>query len=532
MNLRTVSASRRLAYALIGVVVFAVLCGAFLPASAERLGPVWISMTFQTLAWAFCMALVVRRDPSSVPRFSDPGVLIQLAFFLYFLYPSVEWCHNRILPYSRGVDIPPETVDTLFWLHGLFMLVIIGAYSLAAGRKTPFRIQLNRRSFPSAWIWYLTPMLPLAFECLSRIGTGGSLLADSSYSERWVSLHSRVAEARYVGGAGYLLEQIFSKLEYFLIIAQGIGGGLLLVRAAARRKHQFATLIAIAGVTGLQLLVVSGARSPFLISFLISLALADYLVGLSWRHAGPILLVGLLAFEFLGYYRMFIEGSVAERISNAYSYIAATKESEISVEFGAMLPKETVALRLFADSREGVQYFVRSLLGVMPAQLIAEKASWQSTQRLLSDEMIGAESAAGGGVAGTAIGDGYRFLGVFGIVISAAILGAMFGFAQRWVNTDIRRYQGPVLLKAALCASLCGFAYTVVRSGLDEIFPFFCYYLLIPWLLAIPHRKTLRSWLRPMPVRLPPPLPSPPAPMLFEPATYDLYEWESSHESA
>lgn len=528
MKKRTISERRRLANGIIGALAAAVLCWAFLPAQTERIGPVWMSMTFQTLAWAFCMAVVVRRDPSSVPRFSDPGMLIQLAFFLYFLYPSVEWCHSRILPYSRGADIAPEVAGILFWLHGVFMLAAIGAYALSAGRKRFFRIQINRRDFPSAWIWYLAPMLPLAFECVSRVLTGGSLIADSSYSDRWVNLHSRVAEARYVGGAGYLLEQIFSKLEYFFIIAQGIGGGLLLVRAAARRKYEFATLIAIVGVTGIQLLVVSGARSPFLISFLISLALADYLMGLRWRHVGPILLMGLLAFEFLGYYRMFIEGSIAERITNAYTYVTTTKESEVSVEFGAMLPKEAVALRLFADSKEGIQYFVRSILGVMPAQLVTEKASWQSTQRLLSDEMIGAESAAGGGVAGTSIGDGYRFLGVFGIVISAIILGVMFGSAQRWVNADIRRHQGPILLKAALCAGLCGFAYTVVRSGLDEIFPFFCYYLVVPWLLAIPHRKTLRSWLRPMPVLIPFPM----APVLFEHSAPELPQWESYPESA
>jgi hypothetical protein len=221
---------------------------------------------------------------------------------------------------------------------------------------------------------------------------------------------------------------------------------------------------------------------------IITLVFADLAIGpIPLKLVAPVILAGMFGFMLLGYYRTVRDLGVVEAARVSYQRFGEHTESDNAGEFTSMLPKEALVLELFEGApKEGFQYLWTNVLMLVPSQLVPQKLQWSSTAAILAQRLLGSSAAAmGSGVAGTMIGDGYRFAGVAGVPILACLLGAIMGTVHRWLFGMKTRGSNLTFLKAMLVCGFYGFTFGVLRNSLGETFVYIVYGIVIPyWFLT------------------------------------------------
>ena len=460
-----------------------------------------IAFGFQLACWAGSMILIIYRNPYPELRVSDPGLLYLFWCALYLILPSIFWLLGAAIPWAEYVthDLAVE----LLWMHGVFIACLIGGYLAARPTEgVPVRVDVGR--LPSGWVLFLVPLVPLAVEVFFRMASGGGILPDRTYGENWFDLYEGVQASRGAGGLGYVWTQILSKTIYYPILIQGVGLGLIMAQFFGKKRFQAGTLIFIGAVILAMILLGSGARSGYIMVFLVGLILADLLTGpIPWRYLLVALVAGLAVFEFLGLYRAYRDLPFNVALSDTLEHYLS---SDIPVlgEFTAMFSKEALVLQYVRDSGgiEGVNYLYQQFLALFPSQLIPVKMTWITTGDLASRELLGASYFAGGGVAGAMIGDCYRFAGTIGAPLMATLLGAVTGWTQRWLMSRSVPTGKTNLLRVALWACFLGWAFGIIRSDLNGLLVLLLYSCLLPLLLLtilLPMGKgKIRTWIVPL----------------------------------
>jgi hypothetical protein len=442
-----------------------------------------LALLLQISTWTVAMALMAKRSGNSI-RLSDPGVLVLAMAALYLIYPSVVWMKTQTLV---GVSITYETASLLFVLHSLFIIAFAASYiCIAPRRRNQVKLDLGR--LPSGSSWLLIPAGILVVNIAIRLAGGGSLFPTTNYGTNWYELQAEILASRSQGGLGYILTQISSKTYFYPWVIQGVAGGLMLARAIALRKRTHLTLLLLGALAAAVVLFGDGGRSPGLIIMIITLVFADLVVGpLSLKLVALVVLAALFGFVLLGYYREVRDLGVGEATRVAYESVGENTEADNAGEFTGMLAKEALVLELFeGEPKEGFQYLWQSALGLVPSQLVPQKLQWSSTAAILAQRLLGSSAAAmGSGVAGTMIGDGYRFAGVAGVPILACLLGAIMGTVHRWLFGMKTRGSNLTFLKAMLVCGFYGFTFGVLRNSLGETFVYIVYGIVIPyWFLT------------------------------------------------
>lgn len=454
----------------------------------DRVDGTYGPMAFQLAAWAVATSISVIRVGSF--RVSEPILLFQIFALLYFIYPSIMWTLGRNPAY---VVADPGAASFVFLLHGVFDLAFVGAFCSTSAPSKIRNQQVAPHVLPNAWPLFLIPVVPVVWEVFTRVLAGGSILPNASYAENWFMLTERINAARGAGGALYLIAQFYSKLQYYLVMMQGVGAGILLVRARVTRKGEARALIMIAGVLGASLLLGIGARHYVLTSLVIAFVTADLLARpVSLRLLIPVLGSAMILFEFYGYYRVQREGGLQERVALAYNDLTSPASTEVMVdEFGLMLSKEILCVQLFANNHVGPAYLLQLLLSGVPSQILPEKLNWTHTYDILDNTMLGHQAELGAGVAGTSIGDGYRFGGVGGVISVGIVLGFIYGKMERILNSGFRpQIEGPPLLKVFLIAGNYGLLFGAFRNDLEDAVLTLMYYFLGPLIvLRLVHKK-------------------------------------------
>jgi hypothetical protein len=465
--------------------VVTIACGLFFYTAAtappELFSRVQVAFGVQLAVWAVCLIAGAHFSPGKTLRISNPVVLTVCLGTLYLIYPSIVWCRGDRIPYN--VEIDPEMASQLFILHALFFAgFTIGYAFLAPAVRADKRIDVQGIAPP--WRLFFLAMTPLALTTLVRVASGGGLLSQVNYGDQWIDTQANLAAARASGGIQYLLLQLQSKTWFYPIIAQGTAGGILLARALTSTKHYvWPRLSLICGAAIVMILLGDGGRSPTIVYVLVALIVCDTIAGpLPWRIIFPLAAGGLLFFFFAGYYRTYKNIGLSEAIQLIAEDYRHDQGSETAAEFTSMLAKEALTIQLMDQSgSDGSVYVIRSVLGVLPSQLVPGKLTWRPTADILSEEMLGPIAQSGAGVAGTSVGDGYRFWGPAGVFLLAGIFGAIFGRIQAWGIRGVGPQNSPALLRLGLMAGLIGFSYLLIRSSLGELLTFVVYAGVIPW---------------------------------------------------
>jgi hypothetical protein len=258
---------------------------------------------------------------------------------------------------------------------------------------------------------------------------------------------------------------------------QGVAIALFLGKFGRRLKGQVGVLLACGAFTISTTWLMSGARSPAIIVILIAVIYVDLIgVRLRWSVLLPGVVVMTVLFVFLGYMRSYRDSSISDAATSAYSAMMSDSEEQNASEFTDMLSKEIAAHEMYADqSPTGFQYIYESVLAVVPSQLLPSKLNWEQTDQLLASKFLGGNTAAGGGVAGTMIGDCFRFAGSYGVVILPAILGFILATVERWAYKG-----GPSMMKLALAAGFYGMSFIFIRSSLGEVIITCVYGVIVP----------------------------------------------------
>lgn len=458
-------------------------------------------MIVQITVWTAATVWIVRRNGNFL-RFSEPAAIVLMFAFLYLIYPSMLWMRTGTLAFGVSMDL--QTASSLFFLHALFLTGFSVAYVLAAAEALP-RGDLVVAQWPTGHLLFATAICVFMIAVGVRVATGGGLIPNANYSEMWFEGQGNVLRSRSVGGGNYILAQLGSKTYMYPWIVQGVGGGLILARALRRGRGEMAATLLVALFAAAIAVLGSGARSPAVIVMLITFAFADFVAGpVPLRLTVPLIIVGALGFMFLGYFRAYRNLGVEEAIRVAHETFSDNSEVSNAGEFTGMLAKEAAVFEMFKDGpREGPTYFWRSVLDLLPSQVAPQKLSWVATSDLLSEKFLGtAMAAAGAGVAGTTIGDGYRSGGPIGVLSLGAVLGALLGCVQRWLTREFReKNTGSAFLKYALVAGYYGFTFCFVRSPLSEALMYLVYGLAVPYIVLSTVLRSPKSWLLATPVR-------------------------------
>ena len=461
--------------------------------------PASLAFGFQLACWAGAFVLLNHRNPHPELRVSDPGLLYLFWCALYLILPTIFWLCGAKIPWEE--HITTDLGIELLWLHGIFIITIIGCYLAACpGKGIPLKIDVNR--LPSGWVLFLAPIVLLIAEVLLRVAAGGSILPERTYGDTVEAYFDAHQTALGTGGLGYVWFQVRSKVIYYPVLIQGIGLGLIISRSFGGRRYPWHTL-AFVGIVILAMIVFgSGARSGFIMVFLVGLILADLLVGpIPWRYLLLAIVPGLVLFELLGYYRVYRDLPLDIAISDTMeAYL--TSDIPVLGEFTGMLSKEALVLQYVRDNRgiEGLNYLYQQFLALIPSQLVPWKLSWEPTGNLTSRELLGRGFFTGGGAAGTIIGDSFRFLGTLGVPLLAAILGGITGWTQRWLMSHSLTTGKTSLLRLGIWASFLGWAFGIIRNDLGNMLVLLLYSCAIPLLVLtlILSKGRLSIWVEPL----------------------------------
>lgn len=456
----------------------------------------------QIVTWAACVAMTVMRTPSGRLRVSDPTVVALALGAIYLVYPSIVWCQGEPLPFRT--EISSQSASYLFELHSLFFVGLTAGYAVATPRHVR-EVVIEMATLPTPWLLFAVGVLPAILSAGGRLLNGESLISAVAYSSEWSQTMSRVGDARVSGGLSYLFVQLIGKTFFYPIVSLGLAWGLLWSRTAGRTiLARLAPISLIGASAAVVLFLGNGSRSPAIISGLIALVLLDLLSGKSeWRMILPLGAATLGCFYVLGYYRVHRDLGLTDALERGYQEYRVSDASQAAAEFTCMLEKEALMIDIARDTGyEWATYVTRNVLAIVPSQLVPAKATWVITRDLLSARFLG-KSAEGGasGVAGTTVGDGYRFGGPIGVFLLAGLFGMIFGGARIWALTSMPAHSGPVLLRVAIFSGFAGFTYLFIRSDLAEVLICVVYLILIPWAVFGFVLRSRSAWLSSAPLR-------------------------------
>lgn len=438
-------------------------------------------MTFEICVWAISMVVVVSRDPLKSIRISNPCILFLLWSAGYLVYPSIIWYQGKPIIYAYYLTTSIGLLAV--WFHGLFILGFVSAYLLLAWHCEQSYLGLENWVFPPRRLLYLIASVPLVLIIFWYYVTYGTLLPTVSYDEVWLAVQSYAQLTRSQGGLAYLWVQIVSKVVYYPLVIQGVAGALILIHTVISGKRDTLPLAFLVTLVILSLIFSTGARSSSIIPIVISLIFCD-MFGIRmkyWRFV-CCLAIGLCVFQAYGYIRTHNSANFGRTLEEGYKEYS---EDEVALsEFNGQFGKESAALAIFENTRDGIDYWINSLAEVIPGQILPSKYQYQTTTALLAIAIMGDKIAeAGGGVAGASIGDGYRFYGAPGVFILAAFFGATFGYLHRWISKVCKSSRIPHVYKVAVIAGFYGLIFNVIRAGLDNFLSSLVYNFALPCLM-------------------------------------------------
>jgi oligosaccharide repeat unit polymerase len=288
-------------------------------------------------------------------------------------------------------------------------------------------------------------------------------------------------------------------VSFYPDTALGLACGLLLATALRTRstRRTYRSLGVIAALALITYLLGDGARSPVVISVVLAIMFADIIAGpIKLKTIAPAIALLLLAFMFAGYFRTYRDQGVVDAATLAVQDLRSSDEQRTSGEFISMLSKEAAIVDLYRQTApEGVTYLFQSVLELVPSQLLPQKLDWDRTASTLSQAFLRSGADLGAGVAGTNIGDGYRFAGALGVAVLACIFGGILGIVQRWsMQVQAGAKSGPVLLRLALAASYNSLGVVIIRASLGEMLVYLLYGVVLPWLVLSSLIRRPSAW--------------------------------------
>jgi hypothetical protein len=464
-------------------VVIAIFTYALLTSAVDRELDLW-ALAFQLACWGGGLSLLAARHPRGQLRFSDPAVLVALWSGLYLLLPSVLWVQSATVPYDG--DLVGQVPARLFVLHGLFMLAFFGSYALLVSADCYVVDRVRFDQLVSGWPLFLISFVPLFVTVALRILATGSILPVQNYADEYFASYDSILSARQSGVIEYLLVQIGSRVDFYPLLAAGIGGGLVLSRANLRGKGFARSLtLVLFGVVAILFLSNAGRHLAFMV-LLIGLVVADALAGpIRWKILATYLPLALLLFEFMGFFRAYRSLDFEQGLAQGYQeFAAADGSSDRMFEYTLMLGKEAAGLRVF-DQPQGLDQVIGETLAVVPSQLNPAKLQWLNTAEVLSHDLLGDFADKGAGVAGSMIADAYRAGGVLGVTTFGALLGLALAGLQRWGAAGTRLGQaGPVLLRLLLVCGFYGWTFDVIRGDMTGLLSALLYNVALVWIVA------------------------------------------------
>ncbi len=480
---RSVGSSRSFAILTITIGCLAIYLYAWFTAAPEYFGPAAAALGFQLGCWAFAGVLLVHYFPRGYPRISDPAVLVLLWSGIYFIYPSILWLQGHVF---NDNSITLDTAVFLIWLHGLFILGFIFGHLIFRRSSSWVMPRLNVDNLPNGWLLYLAPFSFFLVSVVVRYVSSGALF--QNYSNNWYEIYSSVNKARAAGGSNYILTQIWSKTYFYSILIQGMGVGLIIIKMIHSHKYIWRNLIIFGIVFLITMSLGFGARSWVIIVYLIGLIVADMISGplIPWRYLFTLVLTGLVVFTYYGYFRTYTSFGWEKALDLGYEEFEKYSVRTVDIpEFSVMFLKEAEGIKIFrAKDNEGIYLIIRSVLMVIPSQILPEKMHWATTTDILSKDMEGEAYDEGNGMAGAIIVDGYRFAGEAGVPLLAFILGGILAVFHNIMNNYTRSTnQADILIRIGLMAGLYSSLFDIIRGDLGGLIVKIVYFVIIPWAL-------------------------------------------------
>lgn len=346
--------------------------------------------------------------------------------------------------------------------------------------------RLNVDNLPNGWLLYLAPFSFFLVSVVVRYVSSGALF--QNYSNNWYEIYSSVNKARAAGGSNYILTQIWSKTYFYSILIQGMGVGLIIIKMIHSHKYIWRNLIIFGIVFLITMSLGFGARSWVIIVYLIGLIVADMISGplIPWRYLFTLVLTGLVVFTYYGYFRTYTSFGWEKALDLGYEEFEKYSVRTVDIpEFSVMFLKEAEGIKIFrAKDNEGIYLIIRSVLMVIPSQILPEKMHWATTTDILSKDMEGEAYDEGNGMAGAIIVDGYRFAGEAGVPLLAFILGGILAVFHNIMNNYTRSTnQADILIRIGLMAGLYSSLFDIIRGDLGGLIVKIVYFVIIPWAL-------------------------------------------------
>lgn len=455
--------------------------------------------------WTMLLVVTVLRHPYRQLRMSEPAVPIFGWMFYYFIKPMFAWLAGRRFAFEHPstVILEPALVSRLQVLHVLFMLSFFGVYFSLAPKVClvpPFRSSEPAAPPRVRWL-VLLGLLPYLYTAIERLVSTGTILPTRTYGSSTFESYEALLASRAVGGADYLLTQIFAKIWFFPILALGIGYGITFARYVVSGSWLLLALF-FAQIPALFLLG-PGSRSYSIYPFIIAIMIGDLLAGpLRWRYLLVLIAIGLPVFEFYGVARSYQDQGIREAFESSQQVLAERGEL-VDTEDSGMLVKEAFCV-VYADHTRttlGAEYFLNNVLQLLPMQLIPDKVQFWNTSNFLGQQFLGSAASRGAGMAGTAIGDGYLIGQEFGLVLLAAVYGLIPAVMQRLVMLH-GRSRGPIVWRYLLVLTFSVHAPQFIRADLCILLNAAIFWLAFPALMVLAAEQTVipRSsfWRRPL----------------------------------
>lgn len=458
--------------------------------------------------WGSILVALVLRHPRHELRMSEPTLTVLGWMFYYFIKPTLSWLEGRRFMFegSGTVILEPDIVARVQQLHMLFMVGFFGAYLIFAPHiiPTPIPREDRARRLPNVGALVLVGLFPYIVEVGGRIIATGSILPSKNYGDATFESFDALTASRAAGGADYLLTQILSKLWFFPLASLGLGYGVVLARLITGSR--WAMMILFFAQVPLLFILGSGSRSYAVFPFLMAVMIADVLAGpFRWRYFLPLAVVGLPIVEFYGIFRGHQDLAIRDAMNASQEQIASEADL-VNTEDSGMLVKEAFCVLYVDHTRQfrGLEYFVDSVLMVLPAQIVPDKAQIMVTSSFLSDVFLGFTAARGAGFAGTAIGDGYMIAGEIGVLGLAGVMGAIFALVMRFGATGDGVTRGPLAWRYLYTLLFAAQVTQYIRADLSLALSYLLYFLLIPFALVRAFEGTLISatsfWMDRLPI--------------------------------
>jgi hypothetical protein len=468
------------------------------PARVDALPYVMVEIAAMATA---IIALIVR-DPLGTLRLSNPALSICGWMYFYFIQPAVTWLQGNRMVFeaSSTVVLDVTIVSEVQVLQTYFIVAFFVAYLLISPRAV-IRPLVTGQSDVRVNVlpFVLLGLAPYLATSIDRIVATGTILPTSNYGDFVARDFDELNASRTIGGANLLLQQIYSKVWYFTLMALGLGYGITLARLVIRRR--WTSIALLFGHAPLLLLLSAGSRSFTAYPYLMALMLADAIAGpYAWWYFAPFMVLVYRAFNFYGIYRAHQHRGFGEALSNSTAELDRPMEF-VDTEDAAMLTKTAYCVHTVNHGRDhqGLEYFYNQLIQLLPSQIAPEKLRIANTAEFLSSEFIGYRRQ-GSGVAGTIVGDGYLMSGDLGVIVLGALLGAMLALIVRWGMTS--EHGRPVLWRYTLMLLYAVQTTQYIRADLGAVCVQILYYLVLPTLLLrlLIDTKVARlaSWTKPL----------------------------------